>query len=107
MTSELKKNSSTTVVSIKFEESTKIQNMQDCIQNWETGKESSCFVSVIIYISISFVSIPSDKSNSFLTKVMFKRFKGSSYQGLIIFWLVKGFKKGGESRFSCKMIFFL
>ena len=107
MTSELKKNSSTTVVSIKFEESTKIQNIQDCIQNWETGKESSCFVSVIIYISISFVSIPSDKSNSFLTKVMFKRFKGSSYQGLIIFWLVKGFKKGGESRFSCKMIFFL
>ena len=107
MTSELKKNSSTTVVSIKFKESTKIQNIQDCIQNWETGKESSCFVSVIIYISISFVSIPSDKSNSFLTKVMFKRFKGSSYQGLIIFWLVKGFKKGGESRFSCKMIFFL
>lgn len=95
MTSELNKNSFTTVISIKFEESTKIQSIQDYIQNWDTGKESSGFVSVIIYISISFVSIPLDKSNSFLTKVMFKRFKGSSYQGLIIFWLVKGFKKAG------------
>ena len=43
-----------------------------CIETWETGMESSSFVSVIIKISISSETIFLSKSNLFLMEFMFK-----------------------------------
>ena len=45
---------------------------EPCIKNWEAGKESSNFISVIIKISISSAAIFLSKSNLFLMEFMFK-----------------------------------